>query len=129
MVKRQSFALVAEDTELGRWALTRALEAAGFEVQAVPTWVEASAWLRRARFSLAVVAVSSAAGNAADIAAYVSNHHPHTHLVLLADDDSIGELRLACGPEADILAKPLDLEEVAHLARSRSGAVDDTLEA
>ncbi|MCU0251587.1 MAG: hypothetical protein MUE61_15380 [Vicinamibacterales bacterium] len=124
MVKRQSFALVSEDTELGRWALTRALEAEGFEVQAVSTWVEASAWLRRARFSLAVVAVSSAAGNAADIVAYVSNHHPNTHLVLLADDDTVGELRLA-----DILAKPLDLADVAHLARSRCGAGDDTLEA
>jgi DNA-binding NtrC family response regulator len=129
MVKRQSFALVSEDTELGRWALTRALEAEGFEVQAVSTWVEASAWLRRARFSLAVVAVSSAAGNAADIVAYVSNHHPNTHLVLLADDDTVGELRLACGREADILAKPLDLADVAHLARSRCGAGDDTLEA
>jgi len=129
MAKRQSFALVSEDNELGCWALTRALEAAGFEVQAVSTWAEASAWLRRASFSLAVVAVSSAAGNAADIVAYVTDHHPDTRLVLLADEDSIGELRLACGPEADILAKPLDLAEVAHLARSRSGAVDDTLEA
>ena len=129
MAKRQSFALVSEDTELGCWALTRALEAEGFEVQAVSTWVEASAWLGRARFSLAVVAVSSAAGNAADIVAYVRDHHSNTRLVLLADEDSIGELRLACGPEADILAKPLDLTEVAHLARSRSGAVDDTLDA
>jgi DNA-binding NtrC family response regulator len=129
MVKRQSFALVSEDTELGRWALTRALEAEGFEVQAVPTWVEASAWLLRGRFSLALVAVSSAPGNAADIVAFVRQHHANTHLVLLADQDSISELRLACGPEQDILAKPLDLEEVAHIAHSRPGAGDDTLDA
>ena len=129
MAKRQSVALVSEDTELGRWALTRALEAEGFEVQAVSTWVEASARLLRGKFSLALVAVSSAPGNAADIVAFVRQHHPSTHLVLLADQDSIGELRLACGPQPDILAKPLDLDEVAHIAHSRPWAGDDTLEA
>jgi DNA-binding NtrC family response regulator len=129
MAKRKLFALVSEDTELGRWALTRALEAEGFEVEAVPTWVEASACLLRARFSLALVAVSSAPGNAAEIVAYVRQHHPNTHLVLLADQDSISELRLACGPELDILAKPLDLEEVAHAAHSCPAFDGDTLEA
>jgi ActR/RegA family two-component response regulator len=119
MVKRRSLALVSEDTELGRWALSRALEAEGFEVQAVSTWAEASACLVQARFSLAVVAVSSAPENAADIVAYVHAHHPSTHLVLLADEDSIGELRLVCGPETDVLAKPLDLEQIAHVAHAR----------
>jgi DNA-binding NtrC family response regulator len=129
MSKRQPLALVSEDTELGRWALSRALEAEGFEVHAVPTWVEASAWLLRAKFSLALVAVSSSSGNAADIVAYVSQHHPGTHLVLLADDDSVGELRRACGPDLDILAKPLDLDAVAHVAHTRPASGDDMLEA
>lgn len=128
MGKRQSLALVLEDTELGRWALTRALEAEGFDVQAVSTWVEASAWLLKAEFSLALVAVSSTTGNAADIVAFVRHHHPHTHLVLLADEDSIGELRLACGPDLDILRKPLDLDEVAHVAHLRPGLGAGTLE-
>jgi len=127
MANRKLLALVSEDTELGRWALTRALEAEGFEVQAVSNWVEASSWLARARFSLAVVAVSSAPENCADIVAYVRQHHPHTHLVLLADQDSIGELQLACGPKTDILAKPLDLEEVVHAAHSRPVVGDETL--
>ena len=129
MAIRKPLALVSEDTELGRWALTRALEAEGFEVQAVSTWVEASACLLRAKFSLALVAVSSAPGNAADIVAYVRQHHPNTRLVLLADQDSISELRLACGPDLDVLAKPLDLEEVAHVAHSRPWAGDETLPA
>lgn len=129
MAVRKPSALVSEDTELGRWALTRALEAEGFEVQAVPTWVDASARLQRCGFSLALVAVSSASGNAADIVAYVREHHAHTHLVLLADEDSIGELRLACGPDLDILAKPLDLDEVAHVAQLCPVADGDTLEA
>lgn len=129
MPNRKPLALVSEDTELGRWALTRALEAEGFQVQAVSTWVEASACLLRARFSLALVAVSSAPGNCAELAAYVRQQHPSTHLVLLADQDSVGELRLACGPETDILAKPLDLEEVVHAAHSRPRAGDETLEA
>jgi len=129
MAKRKSFALVSEDTELGRWALTRALEAEGFEVEAVSAWVEASACLLRTRFSLALVAVSSAPGNAADIVAYVRQHHPNTRLVLLADQDSISELRLACGPDLDVLAKPLDLDEVAHVAHSCPAPDGDTLEA
>ena len=129
MAIRKPLALVSEDTELGRWALTRALEAEGFEVQAVSTWVEASACLLRATFSLALVAVSSAPGNAADIVAYVRQHHPNTRLVLLADQDSISELRLACGPDLDVLAKPLDLDEVAHVAHSCPAPDGDTLEA
>jgi DNA-binding NtrC family response regulator len=129
MSKRPSLALVSEDTELGRWALSRALEAEGFEVHAVSTWVEASAWLQRARFSLALVAVSSTTGNAADITAYVGRHHPETHLVLLADEDSISELRLACGPDVEVLVKPLDLDAVAHVAHSLPEPGDEVLEA
>lgn len=117
MTQRRALAVVSEDTELGRWALTRALEAEGFDVQAVATWVEASAWLGRATFSLALVAVSSLPGNAADIAAYVREYHPHTHLVLLADQDRVDELRRACGPGPDLLTKPLNLDEVARVAR------------
>ena len=129
MGMRKPSALVSEDTELGRWALTRALEAEAYEVEAVPTWVEASARLQRRGFSLALVAVSSTPGNAADIVAYVREHHPHTHLVLLADEDSIGELRLSCGPDVAILTKPLDLEEVAHVAQLCPVSGGDTLEA
>ena len=127
MGMRKPSALVSEDTELGRWALTRALEAESYEVEAVPTWVEASARLQRRGFSLALVAVSSAPGNAADIVTYLREHHPHTHLVLLADEDSIGELRLSCGPDVAVLAKPLDLEEVAHVAQLCPVSGGDTL--
>lgn len=119
MADRKPAALISEDTELGRWALTRALE--GFEVTAVSTWGEASAWLRQEEFSLVLLAVSSAPGNAAEIVADIYRDHPATHLVLLADQDSIGELRIACGPAPDILAKPLDLRAVAHVALLHSG--------
>jgi len=129
MAEKQSLALVLEDTELGRWALTHALEAEGFEVRAVETWTEAAAWLLRARFSLAFVAVSSAPENIADRAAEIRRDHPNTRLVLLADQDSIDELRLACGPGPEILAKPFDLEAVAHVALARSGSADRALEA
>lgn len=121
MVDRHFSALVLEDTELGRWALTRALEAEGFDVEAVSSWAEASARLLQRRFSLALVAVSSAPGNAADLAADIRRSHPDTRLVLLADRDSIEELRLACGREPEILAKPFDLDEVVRVARLRMG--------
>ena len=59
------------------------------------TWAEASACLLQERFSLALVAVSSILENVADIVADICRDHPDTHLILLADQDSIGELRLA----------------------------------
>ena len=117
MIIRRALALVAEDTELGRWALTRALEAAGFDVEAVATWSEAAEWLRRASFSLAFVSMSSVSGSASDVAASVRTYHPHTRLVLLADPDRADELRAACGQEQDVLTKPLDLEKVASVAQ------------
>jgi DNA-binding NtrC family response regulator len=121
MDERKPAALISEDTELGRWALTRALEAEAFEVTAVSTWAEASDWLRQEDFSLVLLAVSSAPGNAAEIVADIHRDYPNTHLVLLADQDSVGELRVACGPVPDILAKPLDLRSVARIAVLHSG--------
>jgi DNA-binding NtrC family response regulator len=126
MADRKSLALVCEDTDLGRWALTRALEAEGYEVHATSTWAEASVWLLKGKFDLALVTVSSPS-NAAEIVACISRHHPHTHLVLLADQDSIGELRLVCSPVPDILAKPFDLGRVAKVACSHLGSGSETL--
>ena len=114
-------ALVSEDTELGRWALTRALEAEGFDVTAVSTWAEASAWLRQEDFPLVLLAVTSAPGDAAEIVADIYREHPQTRLVLLADQDSIAELRIACGPAPDILPKPVDLRSVARVAVLQTG--------
>jgi DNA-binding response OmpR family regulator len=119
MAAQEPTALVLEDTDLGRWALTRALEARGFEVRTVLTWPEASAWLAKAQFSLVLVAVSSP-GHAAEIAAEVK-WHPHVQLVLLAEEDIVGDVRMACGHEPGVLAKPFDLEEVDAVALSCRG--------
>jgi DNA-binding NtrC family response regulator len=122
MAVRESLALVLEDTELGRWALSRALEAAGFRVMAVSTWSEASACLLRQSFALVLVAVSSVIENVGEVVTDICREHPNAHLILLADEDSIGELRPLCGQGADILAKPIDLEQVAQVALLHSGA-------
>lgn len=129
MASRKLLALVAEDTELGRWALTRALEAEGFDVRAASTWGEGSAWLAGADFSVVFVAVSSERGNAADIVGYVRQHHPGTHIVLLADQDDVGALRLACGPEAIIQPKPLDLQQIVRVAHTCSDPPAEALRA
>jgi len=116
MAGRDSLALILEDTDLGRWALTRALEAVGYEVHAPWTWAEASEWMHRATFRLALVAVSSP-DHAADI---VADARPYRqmHLVLLADEDIVDDVRRACGDEPVILAKPLDLAQVSEIALS-----------
>jgi DNA-binding response OmpR family regulator len=117
MASGQSVALVLEDTDLGRWALTRALEARGFDVRIVLTWAEASAWLPRVGFTLALVAVSSP-GEAAEVAAEVRLYR-RTHLVLLAGEDIADDVRMACGPEPDILAKPFTLDQIERIVASR----------
>jgi DNA-binding NtrC family response regulator len=116
MAVRESFALVLEDTELGRWALQRALEGAGFKVVAVPTWAEASACLVREKVGLALVAVSSVVENVTGVVTDICRDHPDTHLILLADQDSVSELRNLCGSVADILTKPIDLAAMAKVA-------------
>ena len=126
MADRKSLALVCEDTDLGRWALTRALEAKGYEVREASTWTEASAWLPKGSFNLALVTVSSA-DDAADVVSGISRHSPHTHLVLMADQDSVAELRLACGAAPEILLKPLDLGQVARVAFSHLSPGSETL--
>ena len=110
-----------EDTELGRWALGRALETAGFKVQAVSSWAEASVYLVRERFSLVILSASLILGDVGGAVGDFNRDHPEAHLILLADQDSIGELRPVCGPAAHILPKPLDLEKLAVVAASRSG--------
>lgn len=129
MAHTRSLALVLEDTELGRWALTHALEAEGFEVRAVETWAEASTCLRQEKFELALVAASSAPANVGHITGEIRRDHPNTRLVLLADEDSIGDVRLECGSEPAILSRPYDLQAVAQVALSRSGSVDRSVEA
>lgn len=122
----ESRALVLEDTELGRWALSRALEAAGFDVKAVPTWTEASACLLGEKFGLALVAVSSILENVVDTVRGIGRDHPGTHLILLADQDTIEELVSLCGPATDILPKPLDLAVIAQVARARTGLAGES---
>lgn len=111
-------ALVSEDSDLGRWALGRALEGEGFEVHAVLTWAEASAWLRRMECDLVLAEVSSAS-EAIEVLGDVHRCAPGAHLVLLADEDTVDELRRACGPAPDVLAKPVDLEQLVYVALSR----------
>jgi DNA-binding NtrC family response regulator len=110
-------ALIAEETELGCWALAHALQAQGFEVYRALNWVEAAGWLSRAEFSLAVISLSLERAGSVDMAAYVRNHHPSTSLVLLADADEVPTLRVMSGPGTTVLAKPVELDDMIQAAR------------
>lgn len=112
----ESLALVLEDTELGRWALRRALEAQGFRVFSFATWAEASECLLRKPITLAFVAVSSIPESVCEIVGRLGQEHPSTHFVLLADQDSLAELRPICDPAIDILTKPFDLAALGQVA-------------
>jgi len=118
MADRHPVALILEDTDLGRWALTHALQAEGFEVVGVSTWAEASACLTRVECALALIAVSSIVDDVADVVASIRRDHPATHVMLLVQDEGLRELRSRCGPGTDILPKPLNLDDVARVARA-----------
>ena len=119
MAPGESLALVLEDTELGRWALRRALETQGFRVFAFSTWNEASECLVRTPVSLALVAVSSILENVVGVLGHLGQEHPDTHFILLADQDSLGEIRPICDPAIDILTKPFDLAALGKVAAAR----------
>jgi DNA-binding NtrC family response regulator len=119
MAVGESLALVLEDTELGRWALRRALETQGFRVFTFSTWNEASECLLRTPVSLALVAVSPILENVAGVISHLGQDHPDTHFVLLTDQDSLGEIRPMCDSRIDILTKPFDLAALGRLATTR----------
>jgi DNA-binding NtrC family response regulator len=126
MTIRRPLTLILENTELGTWALTHALEAEGFEVHTASSWLEASACLARASYRLALVAVSSEQENASDVLKYVRQYHPSTRLILLADQDDVTAVRVACGPKPIILAKPLDLGQMVQFALMCDEPTTDT---
>jgi DNA-binding NtrC family response regulator len=115
-MSNRMLALVADDTDLGRWALAHALQARGFEVYTAATWVEATGWLGRADVSVAVLSTSLEPGKAPDMAAYLRTHHPATHVIFLAVEDEMRWVRGWCGDRAAVFAKPLDVEQVVAAA-------------
>jgi DNA-binding NtrC family response regulator len=114
--------LVAEDTELGRWALEHALQARGFVVYTAATWVEALGWLGHADVSVAVVSASMEPQQGPEMCAFVQANHPSTRLVLLAAEDDVREVRGWCGAGTPVFAKPIDVEQVVGAVQ---GMIED----
>ena len=118
MHESKSFALVAEDTELGRWAIARALQAAGFEVYLSGGWVESAGWLDRIDFDVAVMALCCDRHDIASITSHLRREHARTKLVVLALQDDVGAIRQAAGPDVVVMEKPLNVEQVVRAAKS-----------
>jgi DNA-binding NtrC family response regulator len=118
-MSNRMLALVADDTDLGRWALAHALQARGFEVYTAATWVEAAGWLGRTEVSVALVSASLESEGAPDMAAYLRTHHPTVHVIFLADQDEMPWVRQWCGQGAEVFAKPLDVEQVVVAAAAK----------
>ncbi len=118
MSRTKPLALVAEDTELGRWAIAHALQSSGFEFHTSASWVESAGWLDSAEFEVAVMALSCERDDVAHIAEHLRSHHARTGLILLAAQDEAKAIRQACGPDVVVLAKPLNVEQIVLAARS-----------
>jgi DNA-binding NarL/FixJ family response regulator len=114
----RSFALVAEDTELGRWAIAHALQAAGFEVHLSGGWVESAGWLDRVDFDVAVMALACDRDDVAHITSHLRREHARTRLVVLALQDDSSSIRQVAGPDVIVLEKPLNVEQVVLAAKS-----------
>ena len=124
MLRPRPVALVAEDTELGRWALAHALRAEGYDVCVSAGWTETDGWLDRAAFDVVVMAVSSTRDNVAHIVDHARREHGQAGLILLALQDDAAAVRAASGPEPVVLAKPLDVAAVVLTARALAGPGD-----
>jgi DNA-binding NtrC family response regulator len=118
-MSNRMLALVADDTELGRWALAHALQARGFEVYTAATWVEAAGWLGRADIAVAVISASIEPESAPDVAAYLRTRHPSTHVIFLATEDELPLAREWCVDHAEVFLKPLDVDRVVAAAAAK----------
>ena len=118
MSSTRPLALVAEDTELGRWAIAHALEAGGYETQVSDRWTETAGWLDRVDFDVAVMSLSCDRDDVAHIAEHVRVHHGNTGLILLALQEDVEAVRAAFGPGPVVLVKPLNIEHILLAARS-----------
>jgi DNA-binding NtrC family response regulator len=119
-------ALVAEDSQLGGWAVSHALQGVGFEVRRAATWVEVTGWLRMQPFRVVVLSASLDPAGVAEMAGYIATHHEGTAVIVLADADEVWRLGRECGSQAVIVSKPLDLD---RLVRMVSAYVKDQPEA
>lgn len=110
-------ALVAEDTELGRWAVARALEAHGFEVSTAANRAEAVGRLIGTAFAVLVAAVSLEREDVTELISLVRQNQPSTGLILLASQDEAGAVASAWN-DAVIIEKPFSVDQVVRAAAS-----------
>jgi DNA-binding NtrC family response regulator len=109
-------ALVAEDSQLGGWAISHALQGVGFDVRRAATWVEVVGWLRIQPFRVLVLSASLDPSGVAAMVAYMAANHVETVVIVLADADDVRGLGRECGSQAVIVSKPLDLDRLARMA-------------
>ncbi len=118
MSAEKPLALIAEDTELGRWAVAHALKQRGFEVEVASSWWEVLASLAHRRFDLLVVAVSSEQTQFADVCTLLARDQPSLRIIALAPSDQVGQVKELWASRAVVMSKPLDVEQVVHVAIS-----------
>jgi DNA-binding NtrC family response regulator len=108
--------LVAEESDLGGWAISHALQGVGFNVCRAAMWTEVTGWLRTQPFQVLVLSASLEASGIATMVAYMATNHAETAVIVLADTDEVRGLRRECGSRAAVVSKPLDLDRLARMA-------------
>ena len=119
-------ALVAEDTELGRWAIAHALAKEGFEVDIVDNMAAAVGQILGGIFAVLVAAVP--AGDVCELVGAVKRNQPTAGLILLAGHNQVEAVAAACGESAIVIEKPFNVDRVVEMActfaaRARRGGV------
>jgi DNA-binding NtrC family response regulator len=116
MVEHRPKALVTEDTELGRWAVARALEANGFEVNTASNNAEAIGRLIGNAFAVFIAAVTLERESVSELIRQVHENQPATGLILLADHDDASRIADSCGSSAVVIEKPLGIDQIVKAA-------------
>jgi DNA-binding NtrC family response regulator len=109
-------ALVAEDTELGSWAVARALQASGFEVSLAADRTETLERLAGTRFTVMVTAVAANREDVRELVGLMKRDQPDAGLILLARQEEAAGVTAECGPGTIVIEKPLSIDRVVAAA-------------
>jgi DNA-binding NtrC family response regulator len=112
--------LIADDEEDIRWALENILKTSGYSVACAASSQIAFSKLEKDSYFIAFVDIKIPDKDGFEIAAYISENHPKTSVVLISgyynkEDDAILEA-IQNGTIMGFISKPFELKEVRSLA-------------
>jgi DNA-binding response OmpR family regulator len=103
--------LVAEDQQLLRWAIGKALETLGAQPVFASTYQEACDRLSNESFAAAILAAPLDGRSISGLLAELVREHPHTRIVVLCTGEACDHV-LTVARRASVVTKPFAISEL-----------------